>query len=196
MLKNDGELYLFDGKKLVIKDDACDLALEEDFSPARLPANPKDGKVVQKKHTIKVFAREGWPTEFFLETEGMRDGEYKLIDENGSVKAIMFYKLGKLHGPSFCYSKEGTLSAEAWFWEGKQEGKCVWYYLDGAVYAKQRYRNGLLEGQQEFYYPDQSPKTVMHYRKGRLHGEVFVYGKDGAIERSLIFSSGKIKKVV
>lgn len=123
------------------------------------------------------------------------DGECRLYDERGQLKAVCIYKHNVLHGPSLCYAEDGQILVKSNYENGKQTGEAKWFYLSGALYAIQHYKDGVWHGRQYYYYEDGTPKSILSYKTGVLHGQVKLFSPDGSLKRSCCFHQGLLTKV-
>lgn len=166
---NFGE-YKYEKQHLFIKDKELSLFVDEPFLPALIPEGElKDGLMLESEHRLRVFYDANWKLhECYLERNGQPDGQCLLFYVNGSKKEEVFYREGRLHGPSTFWSEEEKILAKSWFLEGQQVGKSIWYYPTGAIYSVQRYLQNKWHGQQEFYYQDGSLKSLLTYDEGRI----------------------------
>src|ERR1700722_18483493 len=167
MSKN--EIYVFDGKRLIIEDQELALAINIPFCPVLVPEKRKDKEKLADDHRLRLFRTENKKLyECYVEKEKQKNGQFLLFYPKGQVKMESYYLQGQLHGPSTFFSEKGDLLAKSWFVEGKQQGKVQWFYLNGNAASHQRYFNGAWHGRQDYYYEDAALKSTIHYIHGVL----------------------------
>ena len=84
--------------------------------------------------------------------------------------------------------RRGAVSLE-YLGDGKWKEKT--FYQDQSLARELQYERHLLSGVSKGFYEDGGKKFEASYRAGVLDGKVIEYGKDGAVERSLLFEAGK-----
>lgn len=151
----------------------------------KLPGKLNHGQKVGKTHVLKGGHREGVDLEWWLEKDGVRDGQCLLLYPRGKTKQETHYVNGKLEGPSRYYSIRGVMLAEGKYKNGVREGVFKYYTIKGKLYAILRYSKGQLNGLQEYFYPNGQLKTSMHYKKGRLQNTVVLYTEKGKVSRKI-----------
>lgn len=157
---HENPLYHFKDKRLILNDSQLGLSFDEPFDPLLLPKDPLWGQELAGEHFVAGNVKG---TEFFVEKDGIPNGECRLYYPSKVVKGVMYYVNGKLHGPSRFFSENGQILAESWFVRGLQEGRCFWFYPDGSFYSLQYYVNGVREGKQEYFNSDGSLRTTLKF---------------------------------
>lgn len=186
------ETYSFEHNQLTVIDSELNLNFQEAYKPVIIPANPKDGQLIDNQYLVRIsINNDGIQDQIYIERNGLLDGQFLLVYPDKKTKMELFYSEGKLHGPAIFYDQDGLVLSQSWFINGKRQGKDKQYYSTGELYSLQRYRDDLWHGKQEFYYPDGTLKTEMHYSLGLLDGVTRLYDANGALEREVVFSEGK-----
>lgn len=165
MPSRNEEVYQIKNKRLLLIDRELDLEVDLPFDPILLPLDPTWGQELDCGHYIAGNISR---TEFFVEKNGLPNGQCRLYDQNQKTKGEMYYTDGLLHGPSTFFNASGQVLSTAWFIHGKCEGKCLWYYFDGQLYSRQRFKNGLPHGKQEYFFRDGAMKTIITYQNGEI----------------------------
>lgn len=85
--------------------------------------------------------------EGIIDKEGIREGPWKDLFPDGTLKAAGNYDKGKKVGEWKYYHKNGQLEQTGSYnSEGKEEGTWTWYYSTGELVREENYINGLIEG--------------------------------------------------
>lgn len=181
-LSLDEECYAVRGDFIVIDDQEMGIAIRAPFSPQKIPIEQlqNDDDAVPCKREI------------FLRYKEKIDGQYLQFNAQNILQAELYYRQGKLHGPSTHFHENGTILARSWYINGQKEGKTWQRYPSGAFYSLQRFQNGVWHGLQEYYYENGSLKSTLHYRHGQLDGEIRLYYPNGRLKRELSFIDGKL----
>jgi antitoxin component YwqK of YwqJK toxin-antitoxin module len=173
------DLYTFAKGKFIIKDQELEIDFEEDYQP----------EMISPDRINKDNALCG---EFIDVNSVKLEGQSLLLHPDCSIKGEMYYKEGKLHGPTSFYQTDGTLLARGWFVQDQRVGKNWQYYPNGNVFSLMKYKKGLLQGKQVYYYPAGILKSIINYLEGVLDGEISLYFPNGNLKRSLHFKNGKL----
>lgn len=188
------EEYSYQNHSLKIFDDELGLEFQENFSPLRIPEEPKNNETLKDDHILRIHRNGEGGFEYAIMKGNDMNGEYQLTYPDGSIKLHCFYNWGKLHGPSTFYDDNGNVLTKAWYILGKQYGKCWWHYTSGKIYSIQRYVDDRWHGKQEYWYENGTLKTVMDYKHGEIDGMVKLYFPNGKLKRELEFSDGQFVK--
>ena len=170
--------YLFGEGVLKIVDRELKIDLEEAFSPEAVT----QAQIEEKGDSLWVYASG---------TDSAPHGECLQYDAEGWLKGKCYYNHGKLHGPSYYYSKAGAVLAVGWFFNDERQGINLQFYPSGNLFSVLRYRQNQFEGEQLYYEENGTLKTRLHFRKGLLHGRVELFYPDGAQRRIIDFADGK-----
>jgi antitoxin component YwqK of YwqJK toxin-antitoxin module len=173
------DVYVFGKGEFIIKDPELGINFKEAFEPRKIP--------VEKINTEAAALHE-----FILSDPGEIEGQSLLLYSNCSVEGEMYYRQGKLHGPTSFYHQDGTLLARSWFVNDQETGKSWQYYSTGKVYSLRKFKEGLLHGLQAYYYPSGVLKSSLSYMEGVFHGKICLYYPDGSPKRFLNFKQGKL----
>lgn len=188
------EEYSYKNHSLKIIDKELDLDFQENFSPIRIPEDPKNNQVLKDGHVLRIHRNSNRGFEYAVFNGEDMNGEYQLTYPSGKIKLHCFYNWGKLHGPSIFFGEEGNVLTKAWYVLGKQTGKCWWYYNSGNIYSIQRYLDNVWHGKQEYWYENGVLKTLMEYSHGEIDGKIKLYYPTGKVKRELEFSKGAFVK--
>ncbi|GEM_PF-4292077 len=105
--------------------------------------------------------------EYYVDAQGLRQGERKWFHKNGALQMHTFYVDDKLNGGLNWFYENGELESHSFSRDDKREGE-----------AKSYYRGGGLE-------------VHAFYENGKLHGEYKSYRKTGEIRKQTFFGNGK-----
>jgi len=178
---NQANYYLERGK-LVIKEPSLGIFIEQEFHPKIIDKTFSDCEVEKdEKGQIKKA--------FFL-LDGELEGQVHLFYPDQSLQGEMYYKKGRLHGPSKYYSRDGILLSISWFFEGKKEGISYRYYVNGAIFSEEKYVSGELQGVQKYFYEDGQLQSEASYEDGKPHGVAYLYWPNGELKRIIHFQNG------
>lgn len=192
--------FLRETSKIVLRILEQALKEEDDNQISKLLKAPKEPILPKKAKDKERYFYDDQSLNIYdpemgleVEEEFKPDEKITLNYPEGGLKKLQFKLGGKLHGPSYFYSKEGSVLSETWFHQGKRIGKAWTYYLEGPLHSIKRYVDGKREGKQEYYYPNGQLKTSLNYVDNLLDGEVKLYHSNGQLKRELTFSHGKRK---
>ena len=80
--------------------------------------------------------------DFFVDENGLIQGEYKDFHLNGQIWEHSFYQNGKRHGEYKEYYRNGLIYSKSFYQNGKRHGEYKSYHNDGKLgYATFFYQN-------------------------------------------------------
>ena len=89
--------------------------------------------------------------------QGLPNGEWKELNNDGSIKRIANFKNG-------CY-----------------DGLKIEFFPNGDTSAVRYFKEGLLHGKQRLFYPGEKIEASYEYNMGNMHGKTIKYFLDGSI---------------
>jgi antitoxin component YwqK of YwqJK toxin-antitoxin module len=121
-------------------------------------------------------------------------GEFRYFYPNGKTRAItIFFNQGK-ESRTKIYSQEGFLIAEGKYYDRKKDS--VWKYysdFDGLLLSEEIYVNTLPEGVWKTYYENGNIAEEITYHEGQKHGPWIQYFSDGSMKLESNFVEGKLE---
>lgn len=96
------------------------------------------GKAVSKKDRF-----------YFI--DGRANGKWITFYNNGNIKSIINWEMGKLHGKYILYENDGTKSSEAVYFQGKENGPYKTYHKNGRLRMSGQYEMGKPIGTWEYF---------------------------------------------
>ncbi len=78
----------------------------------------------------------------------------------------------------------------------KITGQVAQYDAKGALICVEKYVNNVRQGSEFVYYPSGEVMKSKHYKNGREHGKFIWFSENGVVEKTEIYSSGKLIKTV
>lgn len=122
---------------------------------------------------------------------GVKDGEDRLVNSNGSLIACFIYRKGVPLSET-CYYPGGNLFEENAFVDGLRSGVETRYYPDGKVLMRSPYVGGQLNGTAESYYPDGTIYGDSQWSNGKLNGVGTTYLPDGRVSFLQYCTDGQV----
>jgi antitoxin component YwqK of YwqJK toxin-antitoxin module len=85
-------------------------------------------------------------SEGVVDEEGNRQGEWKIVFPDGTVKERGNYIDNRRNGPWSFYDSDSKLVQRGAYRNGRAEGQWVWFYSDGSVLREEDYYQGRRDG--------------------------------------------------
>lgn len=113
-------------------------------------------------------------------TDGKKEGEWRSLSLDGSLKSIVTYEGGKPHGPAVFYDVNGV-ETERGFWNiDHWEGNYVRFHPNGQKACEFTYDDrGRREGKQIYYHDNGAVMYEGSWSEGKIRGILTAYDKDG-----------------
>lgn len=135
----------------------------------------KEGNVVNSY----IYNEKGRKiSEGIVNQNGSREGSWKILYENGNLKASGSYLNNNKNGPWKYFYEDGKIEQEGTYRNGQYDGKWVWYYDDSRIRKEEAYYNGKEEGL--FIEYDRSGMIISQgeYFEGEKEDEWYYYVND------------------
>ncbi|RYY27234.1 MAG: tetratricopeptide repeat protein [Chitinophagaceae bacterium] len=148
---------------------------KNDIKSARfLDANGKEiGSSVAKNNKLQltVYNQNGTKaSEKFYNEKGYQTDTETVYYPNGSVRTVINYKDGELHGKYTGYFLNGKKDYEYSYAAGVKDGYYYGYHLNGKVASEGWYKDGIMTGDWYYYDNHGKLKTKAYYLNGELEG--------------------------
>ncbi len=128
-----------------------------------------------------------------VDGEVVYHGPSVLVDREGKLHAIRYYKEGKLHGPLKMVFASGKVRLEGEYREGLEEGLFVQYYEDGSKMEEARFISGKKDGEVAHFYPTGRKSKSTFYKAGLKEGRETTWYENGVIAKSAHFVNDKLQ---
>lgn len=96
----------------------------------------------KKQGECKRYHENGQLWEHCFYKDRKREGEYKTYYENGQPRKHCFYKDGKLEGEYKDYHENGQLWEQCFYKDGKREGEYKDYTKNGYLFRRALFKDG------------------------------------------------------
>ncbi|TRX39780.1 toxin-antitoxin system YwqK family antitoxin [Flavobacterium restrictum] len=123
---------------------------------------------------------------------GLKEGQYQYLDENGNLSGILNFKNDLLDGVQKYYNPKGNLTEEKSFTNGKLEGTRTAYYENGNVSVIENYKNDALNGNSASYYPNGGKQCEINFTNGERDGILTCLYENGSPKLSMVYAMGKV----
>ena len=116
---------------------------------------------------------------------------------NGQIEEICATIDSMKQGISLEFDSLGKIRRVSTYKNGIQEGPYIQYYSSGKILSKSYYKQDIWLGEFILYYENGNIECRYSYGSdGKLDGISDFYTTDGILSRSLLFTKGKIMKVI
>jgi len=122
---------------------------------------------------------------------GQREGDWRFYFNNGKLKSVERYKLGKLEGEQDYYFDNGNPSSVENYTAGKADGLVTAYFYAGNIRSATRYKMDKKDGEARAYYSNGNLSSLNNYVNGVLTGESREYYKNGLVKDIQQYSNDK-----
>ncbi len=173
---------------------------------SELSTNYDDGSVMERfeinkdslKHGLYTLYRPGGTVaETANYTNGVLNGERKLVYENGNDEIIEQYTDDKLHGVYKSFYPTGQLELEMNYVHGVIEGKSKKYYESGKLSEEVNFQNNNENGPFVEYYDNGNKKWEGEFLNGENEvGLLMNYNEEGTLVKKMMCDSMSICQTI
>lgn len=119
---------------------------------------------------------------YYVDKQGVNQGNYESFYENGNIKEISNYQSGQLSGSRKLYFENGSVEIEELYnTEGKLQGNYKVFYPDGKLQLEKEYDNNIIIGKIKIYYPDGKLKEEVTMENNQENGPFIEYYQNGRV---------------
>jgi antitoxin component YwqK of YwqJK toxin-antitoxin module len=103
--------------------------------------------------------------------DGLKSGEFRVYNTDGTLSLLQTYRRGLLHGPQTVWYDSGGMKVTGEYENGRKSGSWTWYHEDGTKSSTVQYVDGEKQGRQMHW--DEFGTLVLEeqYENGVLVGE-------------------------
>ncbi|HEU0136567.1 MAG TPA: tetratricopeptide repeat protein, partial [Flavobacterium sp.] len=124
---------------------------------------------------------------------GLRNGQFKLLNSYENVEAELNFKDGELHGVQKYYNNKGKLTDEKTFVNGKLDGIRKTFYSNGNPEVVETYSNGILNGLSQSFAVKGGKQCEVNFTNGERDGKSICWYSNGTIKSEAEYKAGKLK---
>lgn len=128
--------------------------------------------------------------EMFSWKDGLKDGEYKELTEEGVTVTLITWAAGVKSGPFLYRYPTGAKESEGYFLDNQLDGEIIGYYVNGNVRYKNTYSKGIRHGRSLTWYGNGAPEQISNFVNDLPDGEVFAYYPDSVLRYECVYSMG------
>lgn len=145
--------------------------------------------ISSEKYERKLYYKSGKIKSIqTLDTDSVRNGEYRIFHENGNLAQKGFYDEGLLQGELLFYSESGNLETKCNFENGDVNGLCYNYYPSGNLAGIINFKNGLKAGDGLLYFENGQLEAYIYYSDG----EEVLYRRDYSESGDIVKEKGYV----
>ena len=112
--------------------------------------------------------------------DDLKDGSFRIYNENGQATEVGFYKRGKRSGPWCLYHDNGQLLRTGTYRNDNRHGVFEEYSKEGKILASSTFKDGELDGLHKMYREDMGGVCeITTYKNGLKHGPFAECVNDG-----------------
>ena len=145
-----------------------------------------------KNENVVIWLNEGKPFMIGKNTDDIKEGKYKVVNEFSQTKSDLQYVKDVLNGLQTYYYLNGNKSEETHFKAGIREGLSKEYYENGNLKAIANYKNDELDGLLTTYTPFGGKICEINFLKGKRHGSMECFYADGTRNSSLNYENNEL----
>jgi len=143
-----------------------------------------------KKVFTKLYNKNGDKQAEGYYYKRKRDSVWKFFDYDGRIVAKDSYKIGKRHGKSIRFFRDGDTSYVVRWSYGKKDGKVRQFFDNGNEKLIGYYSDGELKGPLTIFYPSGFKKVEGHYKNNVRDGKWVYFSEEGDTTKVINYIKG------
>ena len=144
---------------------------------------------------VIIYLKNNIPNVIGNETNGIRQGKFKLLNENENIRGELYFVDNELEGLQKYFDLKGNLVEQKYFKKGKLEGKRTVFYSNGMIDLEENYKENKLNGISTLYYINGGEKYKGNFTDGERDGVFISLYSNGNKKLECNYKKGKLDGV-